>query len=50
MQHPLATKKHVELKKVNHEPNLYGTFISVLMVGAFICMAWFGAYYLFLTR
>ncbi|RPF53226.1 cytochrome c oxidase subunit 2A [Aquisalibacillus elongatus] len=32
------------------EEKLYGAFISVLIVGAFIVGSWLSIYYLFITR
>ncbi|WP_010094578.1 cytochrome c oxidase subunit 2A [Ornithinibacillus scapharcae] len=34
----------------NEKPNLIGTFISVMLLGAFIIITWFGAYALFISR
>jgi|HigsolmetaAR204D_1030405.scaffolds.fasta_scaffold00025_43 hypothetical protein len=37
----------------NHTPkddNLRGTFVSVLLLGAFITAAWFGVFLLFINR
>ncbi|MGP4071575.1 cytochrome c oxidase subunit 2A [Piscibacillus sp. B03] len=33
-----------------HDEKLYGAFVSVLIVGAFIVGSWLSIYYLFITR
>ncbi|MFD1204732.1 MULTISPECIES: cytochrome c oxidase subunit 2A [Sporosarcina] len=39
-------------QKPSHDPdiNLKGTFISVMLLGVFILLLWFGSYALFLSR
>lgn len=37
-------------KKQEKEPELKGTLYSVLLVGAFILVTWFMAFYLFIDR
>ncbi|MER2263296.1 MAG: cytochrome c oxidase subunit 2A [Psychrobacillus sp.] len=37
-------------KKKNKEPELKGTLISVSVVGLFILVTWFFAFYLFIDR
>ncbi|MBD7945236.1 MULTISPECIES: cytochrome c oxidase subunit 2A [Psychrobacillus] len=37
-------------KKHNKEPELKGTLISVSVVGIFILVTWFLAFYLFIDR
>jgi len=32
------------------EPSLKGTFVSVLLLGAFILVSWLGVFFLFLAR
>ena len=45
------TKLNVPVKvKKKEEPNLFGTLISVLILGGFILIVWAGVYYLFLDR
>jgi len=36
--------------KTQHEEKLSGTLISVLLLGAFMIVAWFGAFSVFLSR
>ncbi|WP_243293015.1 cytochrome c oxidase subunit 2A [Bacillus sp. FJAT-47783] len=38
------------MRQQTKEPSLKGTFLSVLMLGAFIFFSWIGIYYLFLIR
>ncbi len=39
-----------KIRQQTKEPSLKGTFLSVLMLGAFIFFSWIGIYYLFLIR
>lgn len=36
--------------QVEQEPNLKGTLFSVMILGIFIILTWFGAFYLFISR
>ncbi|WP_139488711.1 cytochrome c oxidase subunit 2A [Brevibacillus dissolubilis] len=43
-------KKTQPKTQPNQEPSLKGTFISVLLLGAFIVATWFGVFNLFINR
>lgn len=44
-------RKHEDYKASEKEkPDLKGTFISVMLLGIFIIITWFGAYALFISR
>ncbi|WP_099158317.1 cytochrome c oxidase subunit 2A [Virgibacillus ndiopensis] len=40
--------KHSSLQK--EDPNLRGTLISVLLLGTFIAVSWFGVFAIFVSR
>ncbi|GEN83048.1 hypothetical protein SLU01_13600 [Sporosarcina luteola] len=47
----MAKEKPKQATKSNDSDiNLKGTFISVMLVGIFILVLWFGSYALFLSR
>ncbi|MCD9020694.1 cytochrome c oxidase subunit 2A [Cohnella silvisoli] len=37
-------------KETKEEPALKGTFVSVMLLGAFIAVSWFGVFALFVAR
>ncbi|WP_127530355.1 cytochrome c oxidase subunit 2A [Paenibacillus kobensis] len=43
------TKQDAPVKK-GDEPALKGTFVSVLLLGAFIAISWIGVFVLFIVR
>ncbi|MDW0116896.1 cytochrome c oxidase subunit 2A [Sporosarcina thermotolerans] len=43
-------KKQNQPTQKESEINLKGTFISVMLLGVFILVLWFGSYALFLSR
>jgi len=48
-QQQLHTKQETPVKK-SDEPALKGTFVSVLLLGAFIAVSWIGVFVLFIVR
>lgn len=46
----LNSSRKVEVEERKAEENLKGTFISVMLLGSFIIVAWLGVWLLFLSR
>jgi len=46
----MAEKKELKQESHHEEPNLKGTFISVMFVGGFIVISWLVVFIIFLMR
>lgn len=46
----IETSKKTEVKTSHDEPNLKGTFIAVMALGAFLIITWFTVWGLFIAR
>ncbi|MFD2045824.1 cytochrome c oxidase subunit 2A [Ornithinibacillus salinisoli] len=46
----LQENKQQEATRKKENPSLKGTFISVMLLGAFLILTWVGAFTLFLSR
>ncbi len=50
MNPELKEQKRTQPKTSDSEEKLTGTFVSVMLLGAFMLVSWFGVYGLFLSR
>lgn len=41
---------HKQVTTETEESSLKGTFVSVMIIGLFIVVSWFGVWYLFMVR